>query len=50
MLLHFVILIISAVSNGANLTDGVDGLAVGSSVIIAITLGVFAWISGNIIW
>ena len=46
----FVILIISAVSNGANLTDGVDGLAVGSSVIISITLGVFAWISGNIIF
>ena len=48
--IFFVILIISAVSNGANLTDGVDGLAVGSSVIIAITLGVFAWISGNIIF
>ena len=48
--IFFVILIISAVSNGANLTDGVDGLAVGSSVIISITLGVFAWISGNIIF
>ena len=48
--IFFVILIISAVSNGANLTDGVDGLAVGSSVIIAITLGVFAWVSGNIIF
>lgn len=48
--IFFIILIISAVSNGANLTDGVDGLAVGSSVIIAITLGVFAWISGNIIF
>ncbi len=48
--IFFVIIIISAVSNGANLTDGVDGLAVGSSVIISITLGVFAWISGNIIF
>ena len=48
--IFFVTLIISAVSNGANLTDGIDGLAVGSSVIIAITLGVFAWISGNIIF
>ncbi len=48
--IFFVILIISAVSNGANLTDGVDGLAVGSSVIISITLGVFAWVSGNIIF
>jgi phospho-N-acetylmuramoyl-pentapeptide-transferase len=46
----FVILIISSVSNGANLTDGVDGLAAGSSVIISLTLGVFAWISGNIIF
>ena len=46
----FVILIISAVSNGANLTDGIDGLAAGSSVIISLTLGVFAWISGNVIF
>ena len=46
----FVILIISAVSNGANLTDGIDGLAAGSSVIITITLGVFSWVSGNIIF
>ena len=46
----FVILIISAVSNGANLTDGIDGLAAGSSVIISLTLGVFAWVSGNIIF
>ena len=46
----FVIFIITAVSNGANLTDGIDGLAAGSSVIIVITLGVFAWISGNIIF
>ena len=46
----FVILIISAVSNGANLSDGIDGLATGSSVIITLTLGIFAWISGNIIF
>ena len=46
----FVVLIISAVSNGANLTDGIDGLAAGSSVIITLTLGVFAWVSGNIIF
>ena len=45
-----VILIVTAVSNGANLTDGIDGLAAGSSVIIVLTLGVFAWISGNIIF
>ena len=45
-----VIFIISAVSNGANLTDGIDGLAAGSSAIIALTLGVFAWVSGNIIF
>ena len=45
-----VIFIITAVSNGANLTDGIDGLAAGSSVIMAITLGIFAWVSGNIIF
>ena len=45
-----VIFIITAVSNGANLTDGIDGLAAGSSAIIALTLGVFAWVSGNIIF
>lgn len=45
-----VIFIVSAVSNGANLTDGIDGLAAGSSAIIAVTLGVFAWISGNVIF
>ncbi|MCK0132619.1 phospho-N-acetylmuramoyl-pentapeptide-transferase [Flavobacteriaceae bacterium F08102] len=45
-----VVFIITAVSNGANLTDGIDGLAAGSSAIIALTLGVFAWISGNIIF
>jgi phospho-N-acetylmuramoyl-pentapeptide-transferase len=45
-----VIFIVSAVSNGANLTDGIDGLAAGTSAIIAVTLGIFAWISGNIIF
>ena len=45
-----VIFIITAVSNGANLTDGIDGLAAGTSVIIVLTLGVFAWVSGNIIF
>ncbi len=43
-----VILIVTAVSNGANLTDGIDGLAGGSSAIIVLTLGIFAWVSGNI--
>ncbi len=41
------IFIITAVSNGANITDGIDGLAAGTSVIIALTLGVLAYISGN---
>lgn len=46
----FVILIITAVSNGANLTDGIDGLATGTSAIIGATLGILAWVSGNIIF
>ncbi len=45
-----VIFIITAVSNGANLTDGLDGLATGSSAIIGTTLGVFAYVSGNLIF
>ncbi len=45
-----IILIVTAVSNGANLTDGIDGLAAGSSAIIVLTLGIFAWVSGNIIF
>ncbi|OIQ27372.1 MAG: phospho-N-acetylmuramoyl-pentapeptide-transferase [Bacteroidetes bacterium MedPE-SWsnd-G2] len=45
-----VIFIITAVSNGANLTDGIDGLAAGTSAIIVITLAIFAWVSGNIIF
>lgn len=45
-----VILIITSVSNGANLTDGMDGLATGTSAIIGTTLGILAWVSGNIIF
>lgn len=45
-----VIFIIAAVSNGANLTDGIDGLASGTSAIIGTTLGVLAYVSGNIIF
>src|SRR5690554_423518 len=45
-----VIFIITAVSNGANLTDGIDGLAAGSSAIIGATLALFAWVSGNVIF
>jgi phospho-N-acetylmuramoyl-pentapeptide-transferase len=45
-----VIFIITAVSNGANLTDGIDGLATGSSAIIGATLLVLAYVSGNIIF
>ncbi|GAB5552214.1 MAG: phospho-N-acetylmuramoyl-pentapeptide-transferase [Saprospiraceae bacterium] len=44
-----VIIIVSAVSNGANLTDGLDGLATGVSGIVAVTLGLFAYLSGNAI-
>lgn len=45
-----VIFIITAVSNGANLTDGIDGLATGTSAIIGSTLMIFAYLSGNIIF
>lgn len=45
-----VILIVTAVSNGANLTDGIDGLAAGSSAIIVVALGIFTFVSGNIIF
>ena len=44
-----VIFIITAVSNGANLTDGIDGLAAGSSAIIVLAIGVFTFVSGNIL-
>lgn len=45
-----VIFIIISVSNGANLTDGLDGLATGTSAIIGLTLGVLAYVSGNIVF
>jgi len=45
-----VIFIITAVSNGANITDGLDGLATGTSAIIGATLAVFAYVSGNTIF
>jgi len=46
----FVVLIIAGVSNGANLTDGMDGLATGVSAVIGATLGILAWVSGNLIF
>lgn len=49
ILIPIVILIVTAVSNGANLTDGLDGLATGTSAIIVFTLLVFAYVSGNYI-
>lgn len=44
-----VIFVITACSNGANLTDGMDGLAAGTSTIVGVVLGIMAWISGNAI-
>ena len=44
-----IILVITACSNGVNLTDGMDGLATGSSAIVGVVLGIFAWLSGNIV-
>lgn len=48
--IFIVVFIVTGVSNGANLTDGIDGLAAGSSAIMVITLAVFSWVSGNIIF
>ncbi len=45
-----VIFIITAVSNGANLTDGIDGLAAGTSAISVVALGIFTFVSGNVIF
>lgn len=45
-----VIFIVTAVSNGANLTDGIDGLAAGTSAIAVLALGIFAFVSGNVIF
>jgi phospho-N-acetylmuramoyl-pentapeptide-transferase len=44
------IIIITAVSNGANLTDGIDGLLTGISIVIGTTLGIFAYLSGHVIY
>lgn len=46
----WVIFIVTAVSNGANITDGIDGLAAGSSAIIGLTLAIFSYLSGNVIF
>jgi len=45
-----IIFIITAVSNGANLTDGLDGLATGTSAVIGVTLGILAYVSGNTVF
>ncbi|MCX8080735.1 MAG: phospho-N-acetylmuramoyl-pentapeptide-transferase [Bacteroidia bacterium] len=45
-----VILIVTAVSNGANITDGIDGLAAGTSAIIGVALAIFAYVSGNFVF
>jgi phospho-N-acetylmuramoyl-pentapeptide-transferase len=45
-----VIFIVTAISNGANITDGIDGLAAGTSAIIGTALGIFAYVSGNAIF
>jgi len=45
-----VIFIVTAISNGANMTDGLDGLATGTSAIIGVTLAIFAYVSGNTIF
>ena len=50
VLMLVAVVVITAVSNGANLTDGIDGLAAGSSAIIGVTLAVLAFISGNLIF
>jgi phospho-N-acetylmuramoyl-pentapeptide-transferase len=50
LFIPLVIIIVTAVSNGANITDGLDGLATGTSAIIGVTLAVFAYVSGNFIF
>ena len=47
LFIPIVIIIVTAVSNGANITDGIDGLATGTSAIIGVTLGILAYVSGN---
>ena len=44
-----IIIVITACTNGANLTDGMDGLSAGTSAIVAVVLGIFAWLSGNLV-
>lgn len=44
-----IIIVITACSNGVNLTDGMDGLATGTSAVVGVVLGIFAWLSGNIV-
>jgi len=44
------VFIVTGISNGANLTDGIDGLAAGTSAVMVVTLAIFAWVSGNIIF
>jgi len=50
LFLIVVVFIVAAVSNGANITDGIDGLATGTSAIIGITLAILAYVSGNVIF
>ena len=44
-----IIIVITACSNGVNLTDGMDGLAAGSTAIVGVVLGIFAWLGGNVV-
>ena len=44
-----IVLVITACSNGTNLTDGLDGLAAGTSAIVGVVIGILAWLSGNLI-
>jgi len=48
--IFIVVFIVTGISNGANLTDGIDGLAAGTSAIMVLALAIFAWVSGNIIF
>ena len=50
VLIIVVIIVVTAVSNGANMTDGLDGLAAGTSAIMGVTLGILAYVSGNIFY
>lgn len=50
LFLVVVVFIVAAVSNGANITDGIDGLATGTSAIVGITLAILAYVSGNVIF